>query len=460
MWGKLQGAFGFDRLSKVNQTGEDVAPYKPKKFNYSRPEFLQLNDDEVQVCQDVYTRPIILPRDEMLLPRTSGYAEVINAGKSKNNEDQATSKLFFIKKKSVNNGTVQQEIPLTSLTDEEPMTEIAVTYFGIFDGHAGADAAVMTSKLLHEQIEEKLNGVKDFIFEIAGPTKEPLGNSASDSKSISIHSLIIGALEQAFISMDRQIEHDKQTYSIFGGCAVIVALFLLGKLYVANAGDCRAIFCNKKIHVQLSNDMTPHNERRRIMIQAMTRPELMGGEFTYNEYNRRIVRNDIGKRILYRGPVMTGWSYKKAEEDDLKIPLIYKLGGKSRLMQTIGVTRGFGDHDLRVYDSSIYLKPFLSPVPEVKVFDLKFNVEESVLVMASDGLWDVLSAEDVQTSVFTVLNQYRKDDPKRFNGVAQELVMQARGTPAKCGHGWTKKDGTQGSFDDITVFVIPLGDTI
>jgi len=33
-------------------------------------------------------------------------------------------------------------------------------------------------------------------------------------------------------------------------------------------------------------------------------------------------------------------------------------------MQTIGVSRGFGDHDLRVYDSSIYLKPFLSPVPE------------------------------------------------------------------------------------------------
>lgn len=46
-----------------------------------------------------------------------------------------------------------------------------------------------------------MNGVKDFIFEIAGPTKGPLGNSASDSKSISIHSLIIGALEQAFISM-------------------------------------------------------------------------------------------------------------------------------------------------------------------------------------------------------------------------------------------------------------------
>jgi len=50
---------------------------------------------------------------------------------------------------------------------------------------------------------------------------------------------------------------------------------------------------------------------------------------------------------------------------------------------------------------------------QVKVFDLKSNVEESVLVMASDGLWDVLSAEDVRTSVYTVLNQCRKDDPKR-----------------------------------------------
>ena len=50
---------------------------------------------------------------------------VINAGKSKNNEDQATSKLFFIKKKSVNNGTVQQEIPLTSLTDEEPVSNLS-----------------------------------------------------------------------------------------------------------------------------------------------------------------------------------------------------------------------------------------------------------------------------------------------------------------------------------------------
>lgn len=40
-------------------------------------------------------------------------------------------------------------------------------------------------------------------------------------------------------------------------------------------------------------------------------------------------------------------------------------------MATIGVTRGLGDHDLKVHDSNIYIKPFLSSSPEVK--QLRFN---------------------------------------------------------------------------------------
>ena len=35
------------------------------------------------------------------------------------------------------------------------------------------------------------------------------------------------------------------------------------------------------------------------------------------------------------------------------------------MLATIGVTRGFGDHDLRAQMSSIRIKPFLSPEPEV-----------------------------------------------------------------------------------------------
>lgn len=40
-------------------------------------------------------------------------------------------------------------------------------------------------------------------------------------------------------------------------------------------------------------------------------------------------------------------------------------------MATIGVTRGLGDHDLKVYNSNIHIKPFLSCCPEVSGTCLK-----------------------------------------------------------------------------------------
>ena len=38
---------------------------------------------------------------------------------------------------------------------------------------------------------------------------------------------------------DDQISQERLIYKITGGCTAIVALFFMGKLYVANAGDCR-----------------------------------------------------------------------------------------------------------------------------------------------------------------------------------------------------------------------------
>lgn len=153
---------------------------------------------------------------------------------------------------------------------------------------------------------------------------------------------------------------------------------------------------------------------------------------------------------------MAGWGYKIADQDDLKVPLITSTGNKSRLMQTIGVARGFGDHDLRLYDSNIFMKPFLSAYPEVCVFDLKTADLQTndVLVIGSDGLWDLMSIEEVYKSVNNVLQLYDTRNLKRYISAAQELVTIARGTLT--GGNWKRKNGEPGSFDDISVFVIPL----
>ena len=78
-------------------------------------------------------------------------------------------------------------------------------------------------------------------------------------------------------------------------------------------------------------------------------------------------RRDIGSRMLYRDAHMTGWAYKIIQESDLKFPMVYGEGKRSRLLATIGVTRGFGDHDLRAQaqTGTVLIKPFLSPQPEV-----------------------------------------------------------------------------------------------
>lgn len=40
---------------------------------------------------------------------------------------------------------------------------------------------------------------------------------------------------------DAQIEREKQVYNITGGCTALTVVYLLGKLYVGNAGDSRCV---------------------------------------------------------------------------------------------------------------------------------------------------------------------------------------------------------------------------
>lgn len=134
-------------------------------------------------------------------------------------------------------------------------------------------------------------------------------------------------------------------------------------------------------------------------------------------------------------------------------------------MGTIGVTRGFGDHDLRAIGSGLPIKPFLSPHPEVNYRDLtkvisipEENNEDGdygILIMATDGLWDVIDTETVSKTVFTTLSKY-PTEKHRYTMVAQELVAKSRGRINESGH-WRLADSkAAATVDDISVIVIPV----
>uniref|UniRef100_A0AAQ4PK72 Protein phosphatase, Mg2+/Mn2+ dependent, 1H n=1 Tax=Gasterosteus aculeatus aculeatus TaxID=481459 RepID=A0AAQ4PK72_GASAC len=153
---------------------------------------------------------------------------------------------------------------------------------------------------------------------------------------------------------------------------------------------------------------------------------------------------------------INGRAYKTIEDDDLKFPLIYGEGKKARVLATIGVTRGLGDHNLKVHDSNIYIKPFLSCCPEVKVYPLAQceHGADDVLVLGTDGLWDVLSNQEVAEAITCFLANCDPDDPHRYTMAAQDLVMRARGVLKD--RGWRISNDRLGSGDDISVYIIPL----
>ena len=416
----------------------------PVRYEYQRPVFLEITQKEADTSKDHGLRIILNPHDILRMPWHAGYAETINSGKTLYfNEDQAS-----IHVGSLNH--YDQEKDLCS--------SIPYVLFGIFDGHAGTGAALTAANTLHHHVKEKFIQIRRFLArETASVIAEDDPGLGCIAEPIPTETLVIGALEESFAEMDDQIRRERQTYQIKGGCTAITALFLQHKLFVANAGDCRAIILsqNHEKITEMSMDFTPETDRKRLQTLAYLQPQLLGKHFGRIEYQRRLRKKDIGSRILYRDRHMSGWAYRLVNEDDVgRVPMIIGHGKRARLMATIGTTRGFGDHDLEA-PGGLWIKPFLTPIPEVRVLDLSTMnyIEGDILIVASDGLWERLTNEEAQEVVVETFQKHPLDE-KIYTQAAHNLILAARGTIGK--KGWRTKKEQIASGDDITVFVIPL----
>lgn len=109
---------------------------KPPKFPYRRPAFLELDSDTASVYSDHKMRPV-LHSNFSALPFGAGYAECINAGKSRQNEDQAVC---------------HQGVLLCTYGSREKKF-IPYTYYGLFDGHGGTGAALAAANQLHHLLQ-------------------------------------------------------------------------------------------------------------------------------------------------------------------------------------------------------------------------------------------------------------------------------------------------------------------
>ncbi|XP_047320066.1 protein kinase and PP2C-like domain-containing protein [Impatiens glandulifera] len=233
------------------------------------------------------------------------------------------------------------------------MPQVDVQVFGIFDGHRGAAAA-----------EFSVRAIPKFISTFC-QKKRP-----SD------------ALVEAFIQTDSEFRNELEVRrrskgvqkDWHPGCTAIVALIVGNKLFVANAGDCRAILSRSGCPYPLSKDHLASCDEER-------------------------------NRVILAG-------------EDVKWQVdTWRVG-----LAALQVTRSIGDDDL---------KPAVTAEPEVTETTISENDE--YLVMASDGLWDVMSGEDIVSII--------KDTVKEPGMCSKRLATEA---------------AERGSKDNITVIVVFL----
>ncbi|KAL5707707.1 protein-serine/threonine phosphatase [Ranunculus cassubicifolius] len=191
------------------------------------------------------------------------------------------------------------------------------------------------------------------------------------------------ALSQAFVKTDvafrseLTLQHNSKRLmqkDRYPGCTAIVAMIIKDALFIANAGDCRTVLCRGGHVIALSQD-------------------------------------HVASRIEERERVVRAGGHVRWQVDTWRV-------GPAALQ----VTRSIGDDDL---------KPAVTAEPEITETILTF--EDEFIVMASDGLWDVVSNDEVVSII--------RDTVKEPGMCSKRLATEA---------------AERGSKDNITVIVVFL----
>ncbi|KAL9226622.1 hypothetical protein vseg_002412 [Gypsophila vaccaria] len=176
------------------------------------------------------------------------------------------------------------------------------------------------------------------------------------------------------------------------GSTAVVSVVTPEKIVVSNCGDSRAVLCRGGVAIPLSNDHKPD------------RPD---------ELNR--IEKAGGRVIYWDGP---------------------------RVLGMLAMSRAIGDN---------YLKPYVIPDPEVTVTDR--SLEDECLILASDGLWDVVSNETAAAVARMCLMNADKSPSTTGDDVVRESSDKACSDASIL---LTKLALARRSADNVSVLVVDL----
>jgi len=229
-------------------------------------------------------------------------------------------------------------------------------FLGVFDGHGGIGCVQYVCGMINPETGKPFFEESKDLVQILKETDEFKQYVREGKQDIN---LLEKAITNTFIQIDKQMkdyleksENHFKAYT-FGGCTGCVVMVTPGFILCANAGDSRAtmsLIGSKQI--ELSNDHKPENEE------------------------------ELNRIISAGGYVQNG-----------------------RVDGNLAVSRGLGDYEFKPFD--IFKDPKdqkVSCIPEFIIKNRK-PLEEEMIIIACDGLWDVFTNNEAIDSVRQIFSE-------------------------------------------------------
>ncbi|KNA22675.1 hypothetical protein SOVF_032330 [Spinacia oleracea] len=235
-----------------------------------------------------------------------------------------------------------QKLPMKIMGEDQILNGMSQSlsqtahFYAVYDGHGGSQVANYCRDRLHVELAEEIEIMKRGTQN--GSFLDNSGVQWEKAFSRTFHKIDaeVGGVRQAHAGGNDDVSETslEPIAPETVGSTAIVAVVCSTHILVANCGDSRAVLCRAKAPMPLSVDHKPDRKDELDRIEAAD-----------------------GKVIQWNG---------------------YRVFG------VLAMSRSIGDR---------YLKPWIIPDPEVMV--IPRSKDDDCLILASDGLWDVLTNEEV-----------------------------------------------------------------
>jgi serine/threonine protein phosphatase PrpC len=279
------------------------------------------------------------------------------------------------------------------------------SFFGVYDGHSGWEAAEYAASNIHEMIVED----EDF-----------------DSDMLKSFVRCFLRVDKDYLDKVRQdIENGEK--ACYAGTTALSVLIRGRRCFVATLGDSLAVLCRDGKAVAISEKCTPGSKSERDRI------ERAGGWVTEEKelFISRIHHMRMDNEIV-----------RKYAQDSMRWLVTHRVNGELAVSRAIGDPDYKGDGMLAYpwyFNEDHPKRPFTADLviaePVVEEFEIKD--EDEFILLACDGLWDVITSEDAVEAVSKWLGEglTAQETTRKLSNLALML----------------------GSADNITIVIVCFG---